>query len=86
MVTHSECVFLHGQFWPWRALPHSCSGLVFGDALPERLTDFLVETDQTAAAEMVRLIEEAVELLIGHPLMFVHHQFVIAFRADIEQT
>lgn len=35
----------------------------------ERLTDFLVETEPTAAAETVGLIQEAVELLIRHPLI-----------------
>jgi plasmid stabilization system protein ParE len=35
----------------------------------ERLTDFLVETDPVAAVETVGLIEEAVELLIRHPLI-----------------
>jgi len=35
----------------------------------ERLTDFLVETDPTAAAETVGLIEEAVALLVRHPLI-----------------
>lgn len=35
----------------------------------ERLTDFLIETDPSAAAETVGLIEEAVELLRRHPLI-----------------
>ena len=35
----------------------------------ERLIDFLVETDLSAAAETLGLIEEAVELLIRHPLI-----------------
>lgn len=35
----------------------------------ERLTDFLIETDPSAAAETVGLIEEAVELLTRHPLI-----------------
>lgn len=36
----------------------------------ERLTDFLIETDSpAAAAETVGLIEEAVELLVRHPLI-----------------
>lgn len=35
----------------------------------ERLTDFLVETDPSAAAETVGLIEEAVTLLVRHPLI-----------------
>jgi plasmid stabilization system protein ParE len=35
----------------------------------ERLTDFLAETDQGAAAETVGLIEEAVDLLVRHPLI-----------------
>ena len=34
----------------------------------ERLTDFLIEADPSAAAETVGLIEEAVELLVRHPL------------------
>jgi len=35
----------------------------------ERLTDFLVETDYAAAAETLELIEEAVSVLIRHPLI-----------------
>ena len=35
----------------------------------ERLADFLIETDPSSAAETVGLIEEAVELLIRHPLI-----------------
>lgn len=35
----------------------------------ERLTDFLIETDPSAAAETVGLIEEAVGLLRRHPLI-----------------
>jgi plasmid stabilization system protein ParE len=35
----------------------------------ERLTDFLAETDPVAAAETLGLIEEAVDLLIRHPLI-----------------
>jgi len=35
----------------------------------ERLTDFLIEIDPSAAAETVELIGEAVELLIRHPLI-----------------
>ncbi|WP_301101162.1 type II toxin-antitoxin system RelE/ParE family toxin [Propionivibrio sp.] len=35
----------------------------------ERLTDFLIEIDASAAAETVELIEEAVNLLIRHPLV-----------------
>lgn len=35
----------------------------------ERLTDFLIETDPSAAAETVGLIEEAVALLTRHPLI-----------------
>lgn len=35
----------------------------------ERLTDFLIETDLVAAVETIGLIEEAVELLIRHPLI-----------------
>jgi plasmid stabilization system protein ParE len=37
------------------------SGRAFADL--ERLTDFLIEADPSAAAETVGLIEEAVELL-----------------------
>lgn len=33
----------------------------------ERLTDFLLETDPVAAAEMVDLVEEAVGVLRRHP-------------------
>jgi plasmid stabilization system protein ParE len=35
----------------------------------ERLTDFLIETDPSAAAETLGLIEEAVALLTRHPLI-----------------
>ncbi|MFZ4537385.1 type II toxin-antitoxin system RelE/ParE family toxin [Propionivibrio sp.] len=35
----------------------------------ERLTDFLIEIDLTAATETVELIEEAVSLLVRHPLI-----------------
>lgn len=35
----------------------------------ERLTDFLIESDLSAAAETLGLIEEAVDLLIRHPLI-----------------
>jgi addiction module RelE/StbE family toxin len=35
----------------------------------ERLTDFLVDKDPAAAAETLELIEEAVNLLIRHPLV-----------------
>jgi addiction module RelE/StbE family toxin len=35
----------------------------------ERLTDFLIETDLSAAAETIALIEEAVNLLVRHPLI-----------------
>ncbi len=35
----------------------------------ERLTDFLIENDPSAAAETVGLIEEAVALLRRHPLI-----------------
>ena len=35
----------------------------------ERLTDFLIETELPAAEETVGLIEEAVGLLIRHPLI-----------------
>ncbi len=35
----------------------------------ERLTDFLIKTDPSAAAETVGLIEEAVALLARHPLV-----------------
>ena len=35
----------------------------------ERLTDFLIDTDPSAAAETVGLIEEAVALLARHPLI-----------------
>ena len=35
----------------------------------ERLTDFLIDTDSSAAAETVGLIEEAVALLARHPLI-----------------
>ena len=35
----------------------------------ERLTDFLLETDTSAALETVELIEEAVTLLGRHPLV-----------------
>ena len=43
------------------------SGRAFADL--ERLTDFLIEADPSAAAETVGLIEEAVELLRRHPLI-----------------
>jgi plasmid stabilization system protein ParE len=43
------------------------SGRAFADL--ERLTDFLIETDPSAAAETLGLIEEAVELLRRHPLI-----------------
>jgi plasmid stabilization system protein ParE len=43
------------------------SGRAFADL--ERLTDFLIETDPAAAAETVGLIEEAVVLLVRHPLI-----------------
>lgn len=45
----------------------SYSGRALADL--ERLTDFLVETDPSAAAETIGLIEEAVGLLIRHPLI-----------------
>ena len=35
----------------------------------ERLTDFLIETDPSAAVETVGLIEEVVALLTRHPLI-----------------
>ena len=35
----------------------------------ERLTDFLIEEDPSAAAETIGLIEEAVGLLARHPLI-----------------
>ena len=35
----------------------------------ERLTDFLIETDRLLAEETIGLIEEAVELLVRHPLI-----------------
>jgi addiction module RelE/StbE family toxin len=35
----------------------------------ERLTDFLIETDLSLAAETVELIAEAVSLLTRHPLL-----------------
>ena len=35
----------------------------------EKLTDFLIETDPSAAEETLGLIEEAVELLNRHPLI-----------------
>ena len=35
----------------------------------ERLTDFLIDNDPAAAAETLELIEEAVNLLIRHPLV-----------------
>lgn len=49
----------------------------------ERLADFLVETDPTAAAETVGLIEEAVALLarhpqIGRPVEYGLHELVIS--------
>jgi len=43
------------------------SGRAFADL--ERLTDFLIESDPSAAAETLGLIEEAVELLRRHPLI-----------------
>lgn len=45
----------------------SYSGRALADL--ERLTDFLIETDPSAAAETVGLIEEVVELLRRHPLI-----------------
>ncbi|MDP1653425.1 MAG: type II toxin-antitoxin system RelE/ParE family toxin [Rhodocyclaceae bacterium] len=45
----------------------SYSGRALADL--ERLTDFLIEIDPAAATETVGLIEEAVELLIRHPLI-----------------
>lgn len=49
----------------------------------ERLTDFLVDTDPSAAAETVGLIEEAVTLLVRHPMIgrpveFGLHELVIS--------
>jgi addiction module RelE/StbE family toxin len=35
----------------------------------ERITDFLIDHDPAAAAETLELIEEAVNLLIRHPLV-----------------
>jgi addiction module RelE/StbE family toxin len=35
----------------------------------ERLIDFLIDKDPAAAAETLELIEEAVDLLIRHPLV-----------------
>lgn len=35
----------------------------------ERLTDFLIEVDASSALETVELIEEAVSLLVRHPLV-----------------
>ena len=35
----------------------------------ERLTDFLIETDLSLAAETIELIAEAVSLLTRHPLL-----------------
>jgi plasmid stabilization system protein ParE len=35
----------------------------------ERLTDFLIDTDAAAAAETLVLVEEAVGVLIRHPLI-----------------
>jgi plasmid stabilization system protein ParE len=35
----------------------------------ERLTDLLIDNDPEAAAETLELIEEAVNLLIRHPLV-----------------
>ena len=43
------------------------SGKALGDL--ERLTDFLIRTDPSAAEETIGLIEEAVELLRRHPLV-----------------
>lgn len=45
----------------------SYSGRALADL--ERLADFLIETDPSAAAETIGLIEEAVELLIRHLLI-----------------
>ncbi|MSQ53300.1 MAG: type II toxin-antitoxin system RelE/ParE family toxin [Betaproteobacteria bacterium] len=45
----------------------SYSGQALAD--PERLADFLIEAAPSAAAETVGLIEEAVALLIRHPLI-----------------
>lgn len=45
----------------------SYSGRALADL--ERLTDFLIESDPSAAAETLGLIEEAVDLLIRHPLI-----------------
>lgn len=45
----------------------SYSGRALADL--ERLTDFLIENDASAAAETVELIEEAVSLLSRHPLI-----------------
>jgi len=45
----------------------SYSGPALADL--ERLTDFLIGIDPTAAAETVGLMAEAVELLIRHPLV-----------------
>lgn len=45
----------------------SYSGRALADL--ERLSDFLIETDPSVAAETLGLIEEAVELLIRHPLI-----------------
>lgn len=45
----------------------SYSARALGDL--ERLTDFLIESDPSAAEETVGLIAEAVELLTRHPLI-----------------
>jgi plasmid stabilization system protein ParE len=45
----------------------SYSGRALADL--ERLTDFLIEIDPSAAAETVELIAEAIELLSRHPLI-----------------
>jgi len=45
----------------------SYSGRALADL--ERLTDFLIESDPKAAPETVALIEEAVGLLVRHPLI-----------------
>lgn len=45
----------------------SYSGRALADL--ERLTDFLIGTDPKAALETVGLIEEAVSLLVRHPLI-----------------
>lgn len=35
----------------------------------ERLTDFLIENDKNAALATIELIEEAVQILVQHPLV-----------------